>query len=360
MVTDELVLVDQHCHGVVAGDVGVEGWLTEGVAREPFESMLGLAVRRWCGPVLGLPALASKEEYLARRGELGWRVVTERLLGAAGVGNWLVDTGFVPEGEALVGPGELGVGREREVVRVEQVTEGVVGGQDAAGLLGAIREGLWGRAENAVGLKTIVGYRWGLGVPEQQPDDDAARRAGERWLRSGDPRLAEPELLWWLVHEAARVGIEQGLPLQVHTGFGDADLRLNNVDPALLHGFVRQYPELTVVLLHCWPYQRNAAYLAHVFPNVIVDIGLMMPFVGARAGEVLAEVLELAPFGSVVYSSDGRALPETHYLGAKLFRHHCGRLLDGWIAEGIMTAADAERLVYGIGAGNAARIYQLT
>lgn len=361
----EFQLVDQHCHGVIAGDldtVAFDGWLTEAAAaasptpgRDPFESMLGLAVRRWCAPVLDLPALATKNEYLERRAELGWREVTERLLRAAGVATWLVDTGFVPNPSDSTA---LGVGDEREVVRIEQVAETLAAQGDF--WLEEFREQLRRRAANAVGLKTIIGYRCGLALPETRPSDDDARRAGERWLRSGEPRLGEPELLWWLVHEAATVAAELGLPLQVHTGFGDPDLRLRDVDPALLHGFIDANPTVTVVLLHCWPYHRNAAYLAHVFPNVTVDIGLTLPFVGDRAGAILAEVLELAPFQSVVYSSDGRALPETHYLGAKLFRHHCGRLLDGWIADGVMTAADAERLAHGIGAGNAARVYQLT
>jgi predicted TIM-barrel fold metal-dependent hydrolase len=127
----------------------------------------------------------------------------------------------------------------------------------------------------------------------------------------------------------------------------------------LLHDFVQSHVDTTVVLLHCWPFHRQAAYLAHVFPRVIVDIGLMVPFVGARAGDVLAETLELAPFDAVVYSSDGRALPETHYLAAALWRHHLGRLLDGWIADGVITVADAERLARGVGSGNAERIYRL-
>jgi uncharacterized protein len=247
------------------------------------------------------------------------------------------------------------------VVRVERVAETVVGqGESAAALLEAIRAELRRRAAGAVGLKTVIGYRCGLAVPGVAPSDAEARVVAEQWMRGGQRRLTEPVLLGWLVHEAARVGAELGLPLQVHTGFGDPDLRLRDVDPALLKDFIESTVDTTIVLLHCWPHHRNAAYLAHVYGNVIVDIGLMVPFVGARAGEVLAETLELAPFDAVVYSSDGRALPETHYLAAKLFRHHCGRLLDGWIAEGDMTAADAERLVHGIGAGTAARIYQLT
>lgn len=383
MVVDEVELVDQHCHGVVAGELGAggfAGWLTEAervpMGRDPFESMLGLAVRRWCAPVLGLPALASAGEYLARRGELGWREVTDRLLKGAGVRTWLVDTGFVPD-PPLAG---LGVGVEREVVRVEAVAERVAAeGESGPGLLAGIRAELRRRAAEAVGLKTVVGYRCGLRVPGVAPTDREAQRAGERWLRAGQERLAgaaqqaegpglgarqvrltEPLLLHWLVHEAALACVELGLPLQVHTGFGDPDLRLGDVDPVLLTEFVESKPDTTVVLLHCWPYHRNAAYLAHVYSNVVVDIGLMVPFVGARTGDVLAEVLELAPFDAVVYSSDGRALPETHHVAAKLFRHHCGRLLDEWIADGIMTAADAERLAHGIGAGTASRIYQLT
>ena len=36
-----------------------------------FDSMLGLAVRRWCAPVLGLEPHASAEDYLTRRQQLG-------------------------------------------------------------------------------------------------------------------------------------------------------------------------------------------------------------------------------------------------------------------------------------------------
>jgi uncharacterized protein len=210
----------------------------------------------------------------------------------------------------------------------------------------------------AVGLKNIVGYREGLAVPGLPPASAVARAAAERWLRRGG-RVEEPDLLYWIVHEGTRVGAELGLPLQVHTGFGDPDLRLRDVDPALLHDFFRSHVDTTVVLLHCWPWHRNAAYLAHVFPNVVVDVGLMVPFVGARTGEVLGEVLELAPFDAVVWSSDGRELPETHYLAAALWRHHFGRLLDGWINEDVLTVADAERLAIAVGSGNAGRIYRL-
>src|SRR5204863_2314025 len=122
-------------------------------------------------------------------------------------------------------------------------------------------------ASNAVALKTVIGYRTGLALPARAASDTEARAAVERWLRGGTRRLTEPVLLAWLVYEAVGVGSALGLPLQVHTGFGDPDLRLRDVDPALLSDFLEstQYRGITVVLLHCWPYHRNAGYLAHVY-----------------------------------------------------------------------------------------------
>jgi predicted TIM-barrel fold metal-dependent hydrolase len=122
--------------------------------------------------------------------------------------------------------------------------------------------------------------------------------------------------------------------------------------------FLRAVP-VSTVLLHCYPFHRNAAYLAHVFDHVYVDLGLTVPFVGPRTGDVLAEVLELAPFDAVLYSSDGNMLPELHFLGAVLWRHHFGQLVDSWLADDVLTVADAERLVLGIGYGNAARLHRL-
>ncbi|MCT2588098.1 amidohydrolase family protein [Actinophytocola gossypii] len=357
--TDDVPLIDQHCHAVLARDpepAEFAGGLTEAAAagtRDRWHSSLGLAVRRWCAPLLDLPAHAAPEDYLERRAELGWRETTDRLLRATGVEHWFVDTGYAPSPE--LSPGEV-CGRGHEVVRVEQVAESTAG-HGAHGLLDAFRAELRDRARDAVALKTVVAYRSGLDVPGECPSDRDATRAAGEWLRSGGSRLTDPVLHAWVVHEAARVAAELGLPLQFHTGFGDEDLHLREVDPLLLTDFLRT-TRANVVLLHCWPFHRNAAYLAHVFDHVSVDIGLTLPFVGVRADDVLAEALELAPFDSVLYSSDGNVLPELHHLGAVLWRHHFGRLLDSWLADDVLDADAAERLAYAVGAGNAARLHQ--
>lgn len=359
-VADAVPLIDQHCHGVATVDVDVREWLSEAknARRHPFRSLLGLSVRRWCAPVLGMESHAAAEEYLWRRSELGWHEASRRLLAAAGVKHWFVDTGYAP------GPvttptflAELGGGTGHEVLRIEAVAETLsLTAASPQALLNGIRTQL--HAAPAIAFKSVVGYRIGLRLPTSPPPVEQVVQAAGNWLRAKETRLTDPVLLIWLVHEAARAAYERGLPLQFHTGFGDADLTLSSVDPSCLTDFLRAVPVPTV-LLHCYPFHRNAAYLAHVFEHVYVDLGLTIPFVGPRAGAVIAEVLELAPFDAVLYSSDGNMLPELHFLGAALWRSYVGKLIDSWLADDVLTVADAERLVLGIGYGNAARLHRL-
>jgi hypothetical protein len=75
-----------------------------------------------------------------------------------------------------------------------------------------------------------------------------------------------------------------------------------------------------VLLLHCYPFHRESGYLAQVFPQVHMDLGLATHNVGHHARRIIDEALELCPYGKLLYSSDGFGLPELHHLGAALFR----------------------------------------
>jgi predicted TIM-barrel fold metal-dependent hydrolase len=113
------------------------------------------------------------------------------------------------------------------------------------------------------------------------------------------------------------------------------------------------------MLLHCYPYHREAGYLASVFPHVYMDVGAILNFVGARSAAVLAEALELTPFSKMLYSSDAARLAELHYLGAHVFRRDLALVTGQFVADGAWSAADAARIVQLIGSGNAARVYRL-
>ena len=79
-------LTDHHCHGVLRSGGDVEALLNEadGAAAGgglAFDSLAGLAFRRWCPALLDLPAHATAEDYQARRDALGAAEVARRFLG---------------------------------------------------------------------------------------------------------------------------------------------------------------------------------------------------------------------------------------------------------------------------------------
>lgn len=359
-------LVDHHCHGLMRADLdrnGFEVSLTEAGAvspfgTSPFESQVGLAVRRWCAPVLDLPPLAPAEDYLARRAELGATEVNRRMLRASGIAEYFVDGGF--RADELTGTAELAElsgGAAHPVVRLEQVAEDVVrSGVSASGFTADVQAELAKQCAGAVGVKSIAAYRSGLDLAGERPTDADVRAAADRWLRAGG-QLADEVLHRFLIW----CGIDLGLPVQFHTGYGDADLDLHRADPSLLTNLLRatESSGVPIMLLHTYPFHRNAGYLAQVFPHVFVDVGLATHMVGHRAPAVIAELLELAPFGKALYSSDAFGLAEFYLLGATLYRHGLSAFLRNGIDDGAMTVADAERITGLISSENALRAYRL-
>jgi predicted TIM-barrel fold metal-dependent hydrolase len=351
-------------HGATTADLdraALEDGLTESPWPAPpgtshLDSQLGFAVRRWCAPVLDLPPHADVEHYLARRAELGGPEVARRFLTASGIGRFLVETGY-RAGEILdpAGLAATAGAEAAEVVRLEAVAEDVVArGTDASRFGDAFADALAERARTAVALKSVIAYRYGLDVDPVPPTPLQVRRAAGRWLKERGP-LTDPVLLRHLLW----AGVEHGLPLQFHVGYGDPDLTLHRCDPSLLTPFIRavQPRHVPIMLLHCYPYHRTAAYLAGAFPHVHLDVGLAVNYTGAASRAVVAETLEVAPFGKVLFSSDAWGPPELHHLGALLWRRAITAVLGGWVADGDWSLTDAIRVAGMIGSGNATRVY---
>ncbi|HKR71056.1 MAG TPA: amidohydrolase family protein [Streptosporangiaceae bacterium] len=370
---DRLALIDHHVHGVVTEDLdraGFENLISEASGppapgTSSFDSQLGFTIRRWCAPVLDLAPSVAAEDYLRRRAELGAAEVNRRLLTASRVTQWLVDTGF--RTEQITTPEQMTQASGAPasyVVRLEAVAERVArAGTTAADWATAFVEelGVESAATGAVGYKSIVAYRYGFDFDPARPASVEVTAAAGRLLRAMeiDPsaRIEDPVLLRHLIWTA----IDVGRPLQFHVGFGDTDVRLHRSDPSLLTDFLIATEPIgtPVMLLHCYPHQRAAGYLAHVFSHVYMDLGAILNYVGARSAAVLAEALELTPFGKMLYSSDAFGLPELHYLGAIGFRRDLAKVTGQFVSDGAWAAADAERVGELIGSANATRVYRL-
>ena len=142
--------------------------------------------------------------------------------------------------------------------------------------------------------------------------------------------------------------------MQVHCGFGDADLHLWRADPSYLKPLIERFRETPFVLLHCYPYVREAGWLAHVYGNVWFDLSLTIPHV-SRPAEHLREALELAPVSKLLYASDAARTPELYYLAAMWWREALAEVLGE-----ALPADEAQAAARAILRDNALALYRLS
>jgi uncharacterized protein len=280
--------VDHHAHGIV---------VTPPANLDEFRGLFSLSAdpRQWphvatqASYVRAIELLAAQLEcephewaVFERRRATDPSAYSSELLRASGADLILVDEAYPPPGQAT-SPAELAELADcpvRPLLRIEALPE-----ED-------VREAVSSaRSRGYAALKSIAAYRGGLAHPSP-----ALVTALELNEQSGDP-----------------------LPVQVHTGFGDADLHLPSANPAELKPLIERFPSTPFVLLHCYPFVREAGWLASVYANVWFDLSLTIPHV-SRPAEVLAEALELGPASKLLYASDGVVAPELYFLASVLWR----------------------------------------
>ena len=368
---EEIPLVDHHVHGALKDEVdrtSLEELLTESDRPIPpwmtqFDSQLGFAIRRWCAPLLGLSRHAEADAFFQRRMELGTTEVTSRLLTSAGIGHFLIETGYRGDQiHGLSGMESLSKAKVSEVVRLESVAESLAAeGVSADDFADRYIARLSVATENAVGVKSIIAYRLGFDFDPVRPSREEVAKAAGSWLRMVTAgyslRISDPVLLRFLLWS----GVDRGLPIQLHTGYGDPDLSLDRCDPLLLVPWIKLVEPymVNVLLLHCYPYQRQAGYLAQVFPHIYFDVGLGINYTGVQSVALIKESLELAPFSKILFSTDAWGPPELHYLGARLWREGMRKVLGTWVRDGDWSEHDAIRVVRMVGRENALRVYNL-
>ena len=371
---EELAAVDHHCHPLLrpAGDLtpaDLRRAFTEAIDPEVIDQhthhsvVYQTALRRLA---LELDCEATEEGVLRARRAFDPVELANRLLKKSRTGLMILDHGFA--GGSAMSPAEHAAAiqiPQRSVIRLETAAEGLAAtSENVAQWLMAVREAITQALDGgAVGVKTIAAYRAGLQLRE--PDLEHAE-AEFKALRArgaaGYPiRLEGEPLCHLLMLEAAQLCGELGVPLQVHCGFGDSDEDLALTNPlGLRRLFVEpRFGGLKVVLLHCYPFHREAAYLASVFPGVYMDLSLAVPLAAHDGARALEEALGLCPTSKLLYATDATRFPEAYLVAAALHREAMasafGRLVDtGWLTQ--TEAVEGGRQVL---SGNARRIYPL-
>ena len=368
-------LIDHHCHGVSPADLDFkrfqalfsESYRPPAPGTTEFQKPLGLAIRRFCAPLLDLEPSCPAEAYVERRIALGAAEVNRRFLRASGLETLLVDTGL-RSNEILDVPGMAeSAGRPaREVVRIEAVAEEVAQtcGSGAA-FPQAFADRLAERAQGAVGLKTIVAYRCTFKIDQTAPSQAEVVDAADRWFAAasfaGKWRLEDPTIVrhgLWIGGDLCR---QRKFPMQVHVGFGDPDVYMHACDPTHFTDFIASMEkwEVPITLLHNYPFQREAAWLSEVFQNVYYDVGVILNYAAPISRDILGEAQEMGKFSKFHYSSDAFGLSELYYLGALLYRRGLQQIMDRWLREDFCSLKDAEELIRMAAYENARRIYPL-
>jgi hypothetical protein len=328
-VLSEVALVDHHAHGIVGTPATLDefrGLFSESPDPRQWPHVAtGLTYRRAVRELAALLGCEPTEEALfAHRRATDPDAYAATLLRATGTEWLLVDDGFPPPGEGAGWQrmGELAGCRSAPIMRLERVAEEGI----ALGLgLDALREHVRAcvaaaRGRGYVGLKTVAAYRSGLDVGA--PD----RAAAERALAARPARLQDKALLELLLHDALEANAADPLPLQVHCGFGDSDLHLPRADPGHLKPLLERFRDTPFVLLHCYPFVREAGWLAHVHGHVFLDVSLTIPHV-FRGAEMVRQALELAPVSKLLYASDAARAPELYHLAATWWRDALAEVL---------------------------------
>ena len=324
----DVPLFDHHCHFLIQASVQNRA---ERLARVSSEADSQYPLNDTKNRLAWFAFQAEAQEFalnpnepLAPMNATEYATYNQRIFSHYHFEKMLIDTGFIPDNPVLdlAETAKITGVAIKPIFRLEtHAEEWLVKTDNFDDWWSGLRDQVaHARASGYVGFKSIAAYRFGLRLTNVSLTD--AKAAYQGWRDSGITRLSSPVLISYLLWQLAPVIIEQNMPLQFHVGYGDADTDLYEGNPLLMRPFLQSFCQagLKVVLLHCYPYHREAGYLASVFPNLYFDTSLIDPLGPSSVTRVLNESLELAPYNRYLFASDASTYPEMYGVAAKLFK----------------------------------------
>jgi predicted TIM-barrel fold metal-dependent hydrolase len=364
-------LFDHHCHALRRPGAALDGPALRRHFSESADPAMtphlshSLFYRRGLRDLAALLDCAPTEEaVVAARQRIAPEDYARQLIVAANITVMAVDTGFrgaenytLDEQRAFL-PCSI-----YEVLRLETLVEELIAATASfAQLEDAYRAALNDlRSRGIVALKSIAAYRGGLQVQSRSRAEAEAVYPAlkEAVRRDGRARLSSRPLLEYVLRIGLEAAAAQELPVQFHTGFGDADADLRSANPLHLRPLLQDEAlrGMRFVVLHTYPYMREVGYLAGIYSHVYADLSLTIPFTAHGGAAAIRAVLELAPTSKVLLATDAFSIPELFYLGARYAREGLANALQQLQAEGWLTAAEAEATAQQMLYENAAELY---
>jgi uncharacterized protein len=367
-------ILDHHCHTLRRPGPPLDGDTFRRFFIETTDPQMAPHVRRSVFYMRVLRDLAAlfgceptEDALLALRAATPPEQYARQLFDAGNFRALLVDTGY--RGPDSYDLAELSVvaGRPVErILRLETLMEQLIAESATfAQVEDALRAEVRGaRGRGVVGLKSIAAYRGGLHVVPRTFDEAAAAfpTLKETVRRYGHVRLSERTVLDYLLRAALEEAGAVELPVQFHVAFGDDDADLRTANPLEMRALLTDpaFRRVPFVLLHCYPYVREAGYLAALYAHVFIDVSLTVPLTAHGCVAAFSEALELAPISKLLFATDAHSVPELFFAGALHGRRGLAQALDRLVAEDILSAAQAEEAAQDILARNAVKLYGLS
>jgi uncharacterized protein len=371
----QIPLADNHCHGIYqtqtpADVISWRGLFTE--SSDPRMRSKHVSTTLFYRRLLHEMAMffdcePTEDAILTARQQLDEHDLIRSFLRAANFDVLFMDKGYPPQdlllSDATVS--DLANCRVAPMLRVELLMQRLIAENTTlSAVVDALRAALYDvRGQGYVALKSIVAYRTGLDICTWMTSDveEAFAAARREVQEKGSLRLAHKPLLDTLLHVTFEEAARQELPIQFHTGYGDADADMLLANPLHLRAVLeqREYRAMPVVLLHeSYPYTQQGAYLATIYENVYFDLSYGIPFLGYHQMlEFTRAAFSVAPYSKLLYSSDAVGVPEIHWVSALDGRRILGQVLGECIASGDLNRAGAEQAGIAVLHDNAIQLY---
>jgi len=159
----------------------------------------------------------------------------------------------------------------------------------------------------------------------------------------------------YLFFQVCRIAAEEDLPVQIHTGMGQA----RRTNAGWLLEAIQKSPQTRFVLLHCsYPWTQDMSMLVDKFPNVSADLS-MVPLTSTRAGIILLhELIERSTTGRLFWGCDTWTAEES--FGSLLaLCHVLASALAQKITEGYFSRDDALLMIEQLLFDNPNNFYKL-
>ncbi len=200
----------------------------------------------------------------------------------------------------------------------------------------------------AVGIKQLQAYHRNLDFTPRRDDEIIWRGAD---LTKEQVRAFQD----WVVLECCRQAEKRGWPFQFHIGTH----KLPHSTPLPLERLVRQFPELKIVLLHCWPYVDEAGYLAKMYRNVYIDACWQVVLNPMFLEKSLRAWLGYVPLSRLMFSQDATSV-EMAAGTASLVRWILARAIENYATLYTMETTDLEKAGRTLLYENGFAVYGLT